>query len=193
MLRAIEAGVPITQACIRAGIATSVHHRAMEAGEQAQSLLDDGAQLTERQEVYRDYRERVLSARAKVAHVHVALVAKAAAGGQLIEETTRRYRDPETEEMVTETRKKYAVGDWRASKFLLEVSFRNEFGRETKRSVELTGKDGKAIEVAGDDVLRSISERLAAVKAAQDRQAPGGWELPAGGDDGIIDGEVVEA
>lgn len=190
MLRAVEVGVPITVACVRAGIPTSAHHRAMEAGEQADSLADEGAELTDRQRLYRDYREQVTRARAKVAHVHVALVAKAAAGGQLIEETTRRYRDPETEEMVTETRKKYALGDWRASKWLLEVSFRGEFGRERMSRVEVTGRDGAPIEVAGDDVLRSISERLAQVQADHSRQLEGGWEPGQNFDNGrVIEGE----
>jgi hypothetical protein len=164
MIGATEAGVPITQACIYSGISERAHFRAMGAGEHAEALADEGVLLTERQEAYRAYRARVLNARAKVAVVNVTLVARAAQGGQLIEETTRRYRDPDTGEMVTETRKKYALGDWRASKWLLEASFRSDFGRAGLSRVELTGKENGPVEVGGDEVLRSIRDRLHAVQ-----------------------------
>jgi hypothetical protein len=177
LLEAISVGVPVTQACHHAGIGPASHFRAMENGEQAQALMDDGADLTDRQQAYREYRDRVLSARAKVAAVNVALVAKAAKGGQLIEETTRRYRDPDSDEMVTEVRRKYAIGDWRAARFLLQVSFRSDFaGAERMVRAEVTGKNGGPVEVAADEVLQSIAQRLASVRADQERQIEGGWE-----------------
>jgi hypothetical protein len=159
MIGALEAGVPITQACVYADISERAHFRAMEAGQRAAVLADEGVQLTGRQEAYRAYRARVLNARAKVAVVNVAVVARAAAGGQVVEETHRCYRDPETGEMVTETRRKYALGDWRAAKWLLEASFRGEFGREELSRVAFTGEGGRPVEVSGDEVLRSIRDR----------------------------------
>jgi hypothetical protein len=181
MMGAIEAGIPITQACLHAGVSYSAHRRALEAGERAQSSADEGRELTARQEAYRAYRARVLEARAKVAVINVALVARAARGGQVIEETHRRYRDPETGQMVTETRKKYALADWRASRWLLEVSFRGDLARERMARVEATGKGAETIEVAGDDVLRSISDRLHAVQDQQARRFEGGSDGPASG------------
>lgn len=163
MVGAIEAGVPIAQACVYSGISERAHFRAMGAGERADLLAGGAVPLTGRQEAYRAYRARVVNARAKVAVANVGLVARAAQGGQVLEETTRRYRDPETGEMVTETRRRYAPGDWRAAKWLLEVSFRGEFGREPLGRVELTGREGGPVEVGGDDVLQSIRDRLHAV------------------------------
>jgi hypothetical protein len=177
MIQAIEAGVPIKQAAHHAGLSPTVHFRAMDAGEQAQALHDDGTDLTDRQESYRQYRDRVLRARSAVAVIHVALVAKAAQGGQLIEETRRRYKDPESGEMVSEVRRKYAIGDWRASRFLLQASFRTDFAGEQRAiRAEVTGPGGGPIEVGSDEVLKSIAERLASVRNTQERQLPGGWE-----------------
>jgi len=206
MLDAVRAGVPITQACLHAGIAPSAHFRAMQAGEDAAELHEARARaeqagegggedpgpplppLSARQHAYREYREEILRARAAVAVTHVALVGKAARGGALVKEETTRDADG-----TVRTTREYARPEWKASQFLLATSFREDFG--ASRKVEHTGADGGPIEhrSAGDEALHAIAERLAAVAAEQAEQAPGGWqhgprELPAG----AVDAEVVE-
>jgi hypothetical protein len=76
-----------------------------------------------------------------VGHKASVMPCRAAQGGQLIEETHRRYRDPETGQMVTETRRKHALGDWRA-----------------RNRIEFNGKEGAAAEVASD-VAQQLEER----------------------------------
>ena len=197
MLEAVSAGVPLTQACIHAGISESAHFRAMEAGEAAQEDLDDGIPIDDRADSYREYRERVLRARARVAVVNVALVAKAARGGAVVKETVRRYErenaDGETVP-VEEREKEYAPPQWKAAQFLLQTSFSQDF-RVTSRQ-EHTGADGGPMAVEhsspGEDALTATADRIAEVFRAQSEQLPGGWERPA---DGVlvIEGEAGPA
>lgn len=161
----------------------------MQAGEAAEQTADTGTALDERATAYRTYRAEILRARAAVAVVHVALVGKAARGGQLLRETTRREADGS----VT-TEREYARGEWKASQFLLATSFREDFG--ASRRLEHTGADGGPIEhaSAGDQAVAALAERLEQVAAERARQLPGGWDAPAGeieAGDQVADAEVV--
>lgn len=163
-------------ACQHAGIAESAHYRAIENGELAQDKHDNGRKLTRRESEYREYREQVLRARARVAVLHVALVTKAAQGGSLIKETTYRNEDGQ---LVTE--REYARPEWQASKFMLQASFRDEFARQsTRRQVELSGPGGGPVEVARtEEVLHTLAERLSEVAERHARELPGGWDAEA--------------
>lgn len=185
MLKAIAAGVPITAACEHAGISHSAHKRAMAEGEAAHDHAENGHPLTRRQEEYRAYRAAVLRARANVAVVHVSLVGKAAHGGALLKETT--YRNDEGR-LVTE--REYAKPEWKASQFMLQTSFRDEFAtRSTRSQVELSGPGGGPIELApSEEVVLTLAERLHQVAELQRRQLPGGWDPEP---DDINDAELV--
>lgn len=179
MIDAISAGVPITQACLHAGISTSAHFRAMEAGELAEQATEAGNTLTDREHAYREYRERIMRARAAVAVVHVALIGKAARGGALVRETTRTYRD-EDGRPVTETDRELSRPEWKASAWLLSKSFPGELG--DRRAVEHSGPGGGPIEHGAGpagDALAAIAERLAEVAERQREELPGGWDRPA--------------
>lgn len=191
MLNALRAGVPVTASCLHAGVPVSAHYRAMDAGAEAQELADDGRPLNDRQQAYREYREQVLRARAQTVGVHVALIAKAAEGGALVKETTRRYRNDDGE-MVTETEREFTRPDWRASKFFLTTGFaRTEFVERSAASVELTGANGGPVQmVPAEEALHAVATRLAAVQATQAKQLPGGWD-PEDEDD-VQDAELVD-
>lgn len=195
-LDAIRAGVPVGPACHHAGIHPASHYRAIQAAEDADQLLaaaEDAGQptptLPERARAYREYRDEFERARAAVAVAHVALVARAARGGQVIRETTRTDPDGSTTHEVERARP-----EWKASQWLLSVSFREEFGREDRRRVELTGADGGPIEHAGpgEDALSAIAERMAQVAEERRRQLPGGWEPPAAIESTRVDRESLD-
>lgn len=185
MLRAITAGVPIEAACQHAGIHKASHYRAMDAGQLAADKADAGQPLTDREAEYRDYRAAVLRARAQVVVIHVGLVGKAAHGGALIKETTYRNED---NKLVTE--REYAPPQWKASQFLLQTSFRDDFAtRSTRSQVELSGPGGGPIELKpSEQTVLTLAERLAQVAETQRRQLPGGWDPE---DDDITDAELV--
>lgn len=146
----------------------------MQAAETADHAADAGDELPDRADAYRDYRDRFERARAAVAVAHVALLGRAARGGQVVRETTRTLPDGTVE---TETER--ARPEWRASTWLLERSFRDAFGKDAQR-VEVTGPDGAPVETSGPagDALAAVAERLARVAEAQRAQLPGGWDEP---------------
>lgn len=171
LLEAVGAGVPIAQACLHAGISESAHFRAMDAGAEAEEAAEAGGRLDDRQTAYREYRESFLRARAAVAAVHVALIGKAARGGQVIRETTRREPDG-----TIETDREFSRGEWKASAWLLSKSFPGDFG--DRKQVEHSGPGGGPIEHASpaEEALQTLAERLAAVRETQRAQLPGGWD-----------------
>lgn len=187
--------MPITAACEHAGIAPSSHHRAMDNGLQAEQLAEQQGDhtLTDRQRVYREYRESVVRARARVAIVHVSLINKAAVGGQLVKETTRKYRNDDGE-MVTESEREYTRPDWKASRFLVQhSSYRDEFADRSTRAVELTGADGGPLSLApSEEIVASLADRLRVVAERQAKQLPGGWDAPEGEDPDVTDAVIVD-
>lgn len=149
LLEAIKAGVPVTQAAIYAGVSPSGYGGWMQRGREELDRLADGttdAARLERGEPAREvealfagFAERVLRARSEVAVRSIALVQRGAAGGQVVKKRTRTFVD-DRGRTVTETEEEVSPGDWRAAKWLLEVSFRNEFGQQS--TVRLGGEPG---------------------------------------------------
>jgi hypothetical protein len=94
--------------------------------------------------------------------------------------------------MVTETEREYTRPDWRASKFLLQVSVaREEFTERHRTSMEVTGAGGGPVEVVpAEESIRTTLQRIQAVAALQQKQLPGGWDPPP--DDDITDAELVD-
>jgi hypothetical protein len=190
LLEAVSAGVPITQACHYAGIHPASHHRAIAAADAADQAEEAGEDPGPAADVYRDYRDRFTRARAEVAVVHVALVAKAARGGQVVRQVTRTEPDGTVHEEVERARP-----EWKASAWLLSKSFPADLG--DRRSVEVSGPDGGPVRHApAEDVLVTLAERLQEVRERHARELPGGWdaEQPAAaprviGEDGrAVDG-----
>src|SRR5206468_1540329 len=114
-----------------------------------------------RARAYREYRDDFERARAAVAVAHVALIGRAARGGQVIRETTRTEPDGTVTSEVERARP-----EWKASQWLLSVSFREDFGKEDRRRLEVTGPDGAPLEHAAspaEAALAAVAERMAAV------------------------------
>jgi hypothetical protein len=107
------------------------------------------------------------------------LVQKAAAGGYVLKETTRRFRGPTGWE--TETERTYAAPDWRAAGWVLERTYGPEFRRLTQ--VELSGPHGGPVQVAATDVDDLAARVLLNIEAHR-------GELP--GPDEPVDAEVVD-
>jgi hypothetical protein len=172
LLKAVRAGAPYVQAARAAGIHDATFRRWMARGEEEQQRQDDDQPPDEHEEPFRAFRAAVLRARADTAVRGVALIQQAAAGGAVIREVNRRYRDPESGQMVEETEVQRAAPEWRAAAWLLERAFREDFGRGP---VEVTGPGGGPLEVSE----RSLAELAARVRANVEELAAA-RALPAG-------------
>ena len=188
LLAAITGGVPLTHAARYAGIGQSTFHRWMDRGETEAARLadDDTAQLDPDETPYRQLYDRVARARSQVAVRNVALLQKSAQGGFKTKERTRRYRDPGTGQLVTETETDFAPPDWRAAAWLLERSFAGDFTKTPR--LELTGADGGPIPV--EHSLGDVTSLAARLQQFAERRAAG--ELPAADGDEVYDAELVD-
>ncbi len=104
----------------------------------------------------------------------------------MVREITRRYRDPETGELVTEAEKVYSAPDWRAAAWWLERAHRAEFGRSAEP--DGFGGYGPAGPPPGAGVSANAFDELASrVRANLARVAEIGV-----GSSMVVEGEVVE-
>lgn len=175
LLKAVRAGTPQREAVRHAGVGERTFYTWMSRGEAEQARQDDGAPANPEEEPYRQFRQRVLRARADTAVGGVALIQSVARGGAVIRETKRRYRDPTSGEMVEETEVQRTAPDWRAAAWLLERSFRADFGRGP---VEVTGPGGGPVQVSEP----SLAELAARIRANVAELAPERPELLPGGE-----------
>lgn len=173
-------GVPIAHAALAAGIHRSTYHNWIVRGEDAADLRDDGKPVPEVEQPFLDFLDAATRARARGVTKAVSNIAKAAEGGYVLREISRRYRNNDGE-YVTETEKVYAPIDWRAAAWWLERADRANFGRNGELPEQGAGT-GSSTDVSSTD-LDGLAQRIHGHMAAR-------GELAAGGS--YIDGEVVD-
>lgn len=138
---------------------------------------ETGEPIPETEELFVSFAEKVTQARGEGAVGATELVRKAANGGAIIRETTRRYRN-EDGEMVEEVEIVRAPPDWRAAAWWLERAHRAEFG---KSAVDDTGDRGQGLTSSAlDDLARRIRANMTRLSTQ---------EITAGT---VLDGEVVD-
>lgn len=196
LVEATKMGVPAEVAAQAAGIGARTFMLWLARGreeEDNRAAADYTPNPVE--EPYLELWLKILEARAQAATRNVLLIQKVAQGGIVTEETTRKYRDPDSGEMVTETTVKRSLPDWRASAFMLEKQHRRHFGKEAVQ-VELTGADGGPVQVGqvdAEDLANRLTANIKALAAgaAAASAAPQRAIEPAR-DSEPVDAEIVE-
>lgn len=176
-------GAPMWAAAEYAGVSYRAFERWLARGHSEDAAIADGEEPNPDEKPYLTLYRDVQKARAKATVANAALIQRAAVGGVVTEETTRKYVDPETGQVVTETTVRRTPPDWKAAAWWLERRDSGNFGRGPS-VVEVTGAKGGPIEVGSAEQLASrIRANIAAAAA-------GVAALGEGTD--IMDAEVVE-
>jgi hypothetical protein len=191
LIEATKMGSPMSVAAAYVGISERTFHRWMERGYDALALEDEDQPVPPDDQPYLKLFKEVSQARSQAAVMHVSLIQRAAQGGVVTEETTKKYRDPDTGTVVEEKTVKRSAPDWRAGAWYLERQHRQHFGRDKDVQVELTGPKGGPVEVvAVEDLAARVRANLAAAAAAAAPQLTDGRD-GLSDDPNVIDVEEV--
>jgi len=160
----ITAGNYFDPACAIAGITRqtgynwlergSIERERLEAGITDQERTEQGIPPAHEERRYLDFFDAVERARALAEQRHAQNVERIAMGGSVIEEED--ILDPVTGALVGRKRK-FHLGDWRASAFYLERTAPLRWGR--RQTVEVSGPEGGPMQVEASDGVR-LAERL---------------------------------
>jgi hypothetical protein len=192
LIEATKMGSPMSVAAAYVGITERTFGRWMQRGYDAQLLEDDDKPVPADDQPYLALFKEVSQARSQAAVMHVGLIQRAAQGGVVTEETTKKYRDPETGSVVEETTVKRTAPDWRAGAWYLERQHRQHFGRDKDVHMEISGPGGGPVEVVEvEAVANRVRENIAAAMEAARAQITAGPE-EADTDPDIQDAEVLD-
>jgi hypothetical protein len=178
ILTHLRKGAAIAHVAASSGIHPATFHDWMRRADNAVlAHQESGEPIPETEALFVAFAEKVTQARGEGAVTATELVRKAANGGAVIRETTRRYRN-EDGEMVEEVEIVRAPPDWRAAAWWLERAHRTEFGKSAIEEGERggTGLTSSAL----DDLARRIRANMTRLSTQ---------EITAGT---VLDGEVVE-
>ncbi|MFG2141809.1 hypothetical protein [Streptomyces sp. NPDC048650] len=188
ILAASRTGIAVELAAEAAGISSATYHRWMARGRAEVALRDDGQEPDHDEDPYVALFERVRTARAMAAARAMANVRRVADGGITTKITTRKFRDPETGQIVEEVTEDRTAPDWRADAWYLERQHRNHYGKDAALAIEITGLS--SVEPAQEERvdLSALADRLNQSLFAV--QYPDPPELEDGS---VVDAEVVES
>ncbi|MER7497117.1 hypothetical protein ABT033_31530 [Streptomyces pharetrae] len=151
-----------------------------------QALAISAGQTPEAAEVpYVDLFDKITSARAQAAARAMAQIQRAGAGGAVLEEVTRKFRDSVTGQIVEETTVKRQVPDWKASAWYLTHQHGADYVEGYGLDAQLAPEDDGEQQVEAD--LEGLAQRLAVTLHAV--EYPPEIEQP---DDDVVDADIVE-
>ncbi|MFJ4908461.1 hypothetical protein ACIQCR_17225 [Streptomyces sp. NPDC093249] len=187
ILAASRSGVAVELAAEAAGISSATYWRWMARGRAEATARDDGHKPRRDEDPYVELFERVRTARAMAAARAVANIRRSAEGGSVTKTTTRKYRDPETGQIVEEVTEDRSAPDWRAAAWYLERQHRHHYGKDAALSVEITGLTSPETPADEQVDLDALAERLTRSLFAVDYPDP-----PALEDGTVVDAEVID-
>jgi hypothetical protein len=203
IITSLGAGNHITTAVALAGTSTAAFYRWMQRAERADYAIEHGQDWDPADQIFRDFRDEVLAARARAASIMVDVVMRAAVGGQLIEETVAKdgsgnpIKDNDGNPIVE---RKYTTPDGRLALSYLKVAQPEGWAGAPGR-LEVSGPGGGAIPVDnGDgepdgDAVSRLAGRVARALAEQEERraltAGGNTEPSRVDDDEVYEVEVV--
>lgn len=201
IVEVVETGNHITTACHAAGVHTATLYRWIERGDRLDYAIEHGEPFDPDDLIYRDFRDRLMAARARATVKAVDVIDRAMTGGFVIEEepildgSGNPVRD---DDGSIAYRRKYASPDGRLALSFLARMAPEQWGRapETTR-LELVQPDDETPGRSGvpePDAVARLASRLAQVKAEQVERDADERGLPAAdaGPEDPVDAELVE-
>ncbi|BCK73071.1 hypothetical protein Srufu_070240 [Streptomyces libani subsp. rufus] len=114
IIAASRTGIAVELAAEAAGISSATYHRWMARGRAEVAAREDGQKQDRDEDPYVELFEKVRTARAMAAARAMANIRRVADGGIVTKVTTRKFRDPETGQIVEGVTEDRTAPDWRA-------------------------------------------------------------------------------
>ncbi|WP_435059436.1 hypothetical protein [Streptomyces sp. bgisy060] len=187
ILAASRSGIAVELAAEAAGISAATYWRWMARGRAEAAAREDGRKPDHDEDPYVELFEKVRTARAMAAARAMANIRRVADGGIVTKTTTRKYRDPETGQIVEEITEDRTAPDWRADAWYLERQHRHHYGKDAALAVEITGLDAPDSTAEESVDLSALAERLNRTLFAVEYPDP-----PALEDGNVVDAEVID-
>lgn len=180
MIGLLQTGMPVTKVGPALGISERAVMYWLQRGREEQDRIDAGRRPRPRESPYLQFLQDATCARAEFMARQLVNLGKSAQGGYVVKRRTRNSYDREGNITATEIDEEIAQPNPAASKFLLERSFRNDFGPgAAETNVHLFAGDDPA-QAAQDaasadaDAVSKLAARLRATMAALPAGDPGG-------------------
>ncbi|AKN68784.1 hypothetical protein QR97_02275 [Streptomyces sp. PBH53] len=187
IVAASRSGIAVELAAEAAGISSATYRRWMARGRAEAAAREEGQKPNHDEDQFVELYEKVRTARAMAAARAMANIRRVAEGGIVTRVTTRKFRDPETGQIVEEVTEDRTPPDWRADAWYLERQHRQHYGKDAALAVEITGLDaGEPAQEERVD-LAALAERLNQTLFAVEYPKPGELE-----DGSVVDAELVD-
>ncbi|MER5301282.1 hypothetical protein ABT039_17670 [Streptomyces lasiicapitis] len=187
IIAASRTGIAVELAAEAAGISSATYHRWMARGRAEVAAREDGQTPNRDEDPYVELFEKVRTARAMAGARAMANIRRVADGGIVTKVTTRKFRDPETGQIVEEITEDRTAPDWRADAWYLERQHRTHYGKDAALAIDITGLDSSEPSQEERVDLSALAERLNQTLFAV--QYPDPPELEDGN---VVDAEVVD-
>ncbi|WP_030777706.1 hypothetical protein [Streptomyces sp. NRRL S-920] len=187
IIAASRTGIAVELAAEAAGISSATYHRWMARGRAEVAAREDGQAPNRDEDPYVELFEKVRTARAMAGARAMANIRRVADGGIVTKVTTRKFRDPETGQIVEEITEDRTAPDWRADAWYLERQHRTHYGKDAALAIDITGLDNGAPAQDEHVDLEALAERLNQTLFAV--QYPDPPELEDGS---VVEAEVVD-
>ncbi|MEV0444602.1 hypothetical protein AB0I84_04275 [Streptomyces spectabilis] len=187
IIAASRTGIAVELAAEAAGISSATYHRWMARGRAEVAAREDGQTPDRDEDPYVELFEKVRTARAMAGARAMANIRRVADGGIITKVTTRKFRDPETGQIVEEVTEDRTAPDWRADAWYLERQHRNHYGKDAALAIDITGLDSGEPSQDERVDLSALAERLNQTLFAVQYPDPPQLE-----DGSVVDAEVVD-
>uniref|UniRef100_UPI003F494DA6 hypothetical protein n=1 Tax=Streptomyces sp. CA-136453 TaxID=3240050 RepID=UPI003F494DA6 len=177
-------GLSLGNAAEYAGISRRTLTYWLTRGRDEALAISGGKRPSAGEVAYVDVFDKVTGARVQAAARAMAQIQRAGAGGAVLEEVTRRFRDSVTGDIVEETTLKRQVPDWKAASWYLT----HQHGGDYVEGYHLEGQlspDGDVDEERVEADLEGLAQRLAVTLHAVEFPP----EIEAGE---VVDADIVE-
>lgn len=178
-------GMSLGNAAEYAGVSRRTLTYWLARGRDEALAISAGARPNPKEVAYVDVYDKVTGARVQAAARAIAQIQRAAAGGAVLEEVTRKYRDSVTGQIVEETTLKRQVPDWKAAVWYLTHQHGSDYVEGYDLDAQLAPDDTGEEQVEAD--LEGLAQRLAVTLHAV--EYPPEIEQQ---DDDVVDADIVE-